>query len=550
MRLVLALLCFVSISIFAQNNAIYFSSTPPEYIPYGKPFELFTTIKFPATGFDEVSLYILSGNRFSVQDVSVYNSFGLYKVKIVETDFRDFSQAYKITLSKKDSLFDFSNVFRVKYSIAQLYNDNVTIHYALEYRYQNKVVQTVTSIGKNQELTPSVINFYKPQQAAGRCLLLQEGGKLSLLLPPPGNHANPLAEFWIKANNVSSDFLQILNSETNENYFSVAVNENSFIYLRDYSRVYYTGFSLGKNSWNHFVAYINNGKIQVYLNSRCIYENNFSKMIKDEELKFSFLNESPDSYLYLKQLRLWNYNDDIEKCLSNKQYSYYSLPKSELLYQNLFNEDIYTEENSNIKVTDLNRLRIVQSDAPIISRAPEINITVFSGSCSVEWSNKDNQKPKNFVVEKSVNNAGFTEVFKTTADEDLNKVYYYADKRDEGENITYYRVRQINYDGSEIYSASLKVGQSSKKEKVKLGQNYPNPFNPSTSFTVDMVETGDAVIKVYDLVGKVIQTIYDGTLARGIHTFSFDGSSLPSGMYLYEVKTPSSSIVKKMILTK
>lgn len=550
MRLVLALLCFVSISAFAQNNVIYFSSTPPEYISYGKPFELFTTIKFPNTGFDEVNLYIISGSRFSLQDVSVYNSFGLKKVKTVETDFGDYSQAYKITLSKKDSIFDFNNVFRVKYSFAQLYNDNVSLHYAIEYLYQNKVVQTVTSFGKNQELTPSVISFYKPQQAAGRCLLLQEGGKLSLLLPPLGNQANPLAEFWIKANNVNSDFFQILNTETMENYFSLAVNENSFIYLKDFSRVYYTGFSLGKNAWNHFAVYFISGKIQVYFNSKCIYENNLSKRVKDEELKFSFLNGSPDSYLYLKQLRLWNYNDDIEKCLSNKQYSYYSPPKSELLYQNLFNEDIYAEENSSIKVTDLNRLRIVQSDAPIISRAPEINITVFYSSCSVEWSNKDNQKPKNFVVEKSINGAGYIEVFKTTADEDLNKVYYYSDKRDEGENVTYYRVRQINYDGSEIYSASLKVGQSAKKEKVKLGQNYPNPFNPSTSFTVDMVETGDAVIKVYDLVGKVIQTIYEGTLARGIHTFNFDGSSLPSGMYLYEVKTPSSSIVKKMILTK
>jgi len=85
---------------------------------------------------------------------------------------------------------------------------------------------------------------------------------------------------------------------------------------------------------------------------------------------------------------------------------------------------------------------------------------------------------------------------------------------------------------------------------MRVGQNYPNPFNPSTSFSVEMLETADAVINVYDLVGKTIKTLHEGTLAKGTHTFSFDGSSLPSGIYFYEVKTPSSSIIKKMILTK
>jgi hypothetical protein len=549
-RLFLAIYFFVSIYTLGQNNIIFFSSAPPDYIPYGKPFELFTTIKFPDTGYDEVNLYIISGNRFTVQDVSIYNSYHLHKVKAADTDYGDYTQAYKITLSKKDSLFDFNNVFRVKYSVAQIYSDNIQIHYALEYLYKNKVIETVTSFGRNQPLSPSSISFYKPQQIAGRCLVMQEGGRLALTVPPLGSQANPLAEFWVKANNVNSDFMQIQNGETNDTYFSLGVNENSFVYLKDFSRVYYTGLSLGKNSWNHFAVYIANGKILVYCNSKCIYENNFSKRIKDEELKYSFFNESSDSYLFLKQLRLWNYQDDIEKCLSNKQYSFFSTLKSELLYQNSFNEEIYAEENSSVKATDLNRLRIVQSDAPLISRAPEVNITVFSNSCSIEWSNKDNQRPKNFIVEKSINGAGFIEVFKTTADEDMNKVYYYSDKRDAAENVTYYRVRQINYDVSEVYSASLKVGQSAKKEKVKLGQNYPNPFNPSTSFTVEMVETGDAVVCVYDLVGKVIKTIYEGTLAKGVHTFNFDGSSLPSGMYLYEIKTPASSSVKKMILTK
>jgi hypothetical protein len=394
------------------------------------------------------------------------------------------------------------------------------------------------------------MNFYKPQQIAGRCLLLQDGAVLKIKSEPVGENANLLSEFWVKAGNANSDFFRILNSETGDDYFALGINENNFINLTDFSKVFYSGYSLSKNSWYHAAVYLVNNRIMVYLNRRLIYENTLYKQIKDNPLEFVFLNESPESNIYIKQFRLWDFREDIEKCFANRQYSYYSPERSELLYQNLFNDELYPGEGSAVKISEVNRIRTVQSDAPIISRAPEVNITVFASYCTIEWSNKDNQKPKNFIVEKSRDGSAFAEVFKTTADEDLNKTYYYSDKRDEYENVAYYRVRQINYDGSDIYSASIKVGQSAKKENMRVGQNYPNPFNPATSFSVEMLETADAVINVYDLVGKTIKNLHEGTLSKGTHTFSFDGSSLPSGIYFYEVKTPSSSIIKKMILTK
>lgn len=549
-RLFWVLIIFVPCLIIGQTKGIYFSTSTPDYIPYGKPFDVFTIIKLPSTGFEEVNIYILPDERISIQNLTVYNSLKVYTYEAVETKYGDFDKAFKLSLSKADTALDLNSVFRIKYSIGQLYEDRLKIHYAVEFIRNGRVIQTITSLGKNASLQSSAINFYRTQPIAGRNLLLQEGSKYSVITEQQGNQSNLLAEFWAKFNNFNSDFIKIENSDTEQEYFAIGVNENNFVYLRNFSKDYYTGLSLGKNSWYHFAVYFLNNRVAVYCNQRPFYESNIPKSIKEENIKISFQNESPDSYMYLKQFRLWNFQDDIEKCLNNKQYSFYSPERSELLYQNNFNDEFYAQDNGHIKVTDLNKLRIVQSDAPIISRAPEINISVFAGYCSIEWSNKDNQKPKNFIVEKSRDGSSFSEVFKTTADEDLNKIYYYSDKREEYENVTYYRVRQINYDGSDVYSASLKVGQSAKKEKFKVGQNYPNPFNPTTSFTVDMLETSEAIVKVYDLVGKVVKTLHEGTLTKGEHTFSFDGSGLTSGIYFYEIKASSSSIVKKMILTK
>ena len=549
-RLFWALLCFVPIFLQGQNKNIYFSSNSPENIPYGKPFDLFTVIKFPETEFDETNLYIMSENRFSVQDVTIFNSGSIMKMKGTETEFGNYSQAYKINISRTDSLFDFSSVFRFKYSFAQLFDNQLKIHFAVEFLKDGKAFQVFNSFSKNQAFSPAVISFYKPQQIAGRCLLMQEGAGISLTAEPQSSSATLLTEFWMKTNNLNSEFMKIRNAENGKEYLSLALNENNFFYLNDFGRTYYTGLSLSKNAWYHFAVLYTNNRVNIYCNGKLVHENNTTAAIPETEIRIIFSNESPDSYLYLKQLRLWNFHDDIEKCFANRRYSFYSAENSELLYQNLFNDEIYSKESGGIRIYDSGRLRIVQCDAPIISRAPDINITVFSSSCSIEWSNRDYQKPKNFIVEKSNDGSSFTEVFKTTADEDPNKIYYYSDKRDASENVNYYRVKQINYDGSEVYSSSLKVGQSSKKEKIKVGQNYPNPFNPSTSFTVEMLETSEAVITVYDLVGKTIKTLHEGTLTKGVHTFNFEGSSLPSGIYFYEIKTPASSIVRKMILTK
>ncbi len=549
-RLLLVLVMFVPFLLVGQSKSIFFSTNTPEYIPNGKPFDIFATMKFPEYGFDEVNLYILPDERISIQDLSIYSSMQTSRIEPLETEYGDFTRAFKINLSRSDTLINLSSVFRLKFSIAQLYAEYLKIHYAAEFIKDGKVIQTVNTLAKNSTFQPSVIKFYKTQPIAGRNLLLQENSKYSLKVEQQGNQSNLLAEFWVKMNNLNSDFFRIENTDTQQEYFTIGLNSNNFVYLRNFSRDYYTGFSIGRNSWYHFAVYFINSKVVVYLNQKLFYEDNLSRSIKDESIKISFQNESADSYMYLKQLRLWNFHDDIEKCLNNKQYSFFSAERSELLYQNNFNDELYPQDKGSIKVAEMNRLRIVQSDAPIISRAPEINISVFASYCSIEWSNRDNQKPKNFIVEKSRDGSSFTEVFKTTADEDLNKIYYYSDKREENENITYYRVRQINYDGTDVYSSSLKVGQSSKKEKFKVGQNYPNPFNPATSFNVEMLETSEAAIKVYDLVGKVIKILHEGTLTKGEHTFNFDGSGLTSGIYFYEIKTPSSSIVKKMILTK
>lgn len=87
-------------------------------------------------------------------------------------------------------------------------------------------------------------------------------------------------------------------------------------------------------------------------------------------------------------------------------------------------------------------------------------------------------------------------------------------------------------------------------EKFSLYQNYPNPFNPSTNIKFDIHKQGIATLKVFDLLGKEMETLVDEQLSVGTYEITFNASSLPSGIYFYVLKTGDFVESNKMILVK
>jgi hypothetical protein len=63
-------------------------------------------------------------------------------------------------------------------------------------------------------------------------------------------------------------------------------------------------------------------------------------------------------------------------------------------------------------------------------------------------------------------------------------------------------------------------------------QNYPNPFNPATSIPFTLNGEGYVDLSVYDILGRRVATLASSRFSAGTHTVSFDGSDLPSGIYV------------------
>ena len=84
----------------------------------------------------------------------------------------------------------------------------------------------------------------------------------------------------------------------------------------------------------------------------------------------------------------------------------------------------------------------------------------------------------------------------------------------------------------------------------KVEQNYPNPFNPITTIEFDLPKTSQVSLKVFNILGEEVAILLSASLLSGSHSFTWDASNLPSGVYLYRLETDSYIETKKMVLTK
>lgn len=112
--------------------------------------------------------------------------------------------------------------------------------------------------------------------------------------------------------------------------------------------------------------------------------------------------------------------------------------------------------------------------------------------------------------------------------------------------------------GPELYTATIgdviPISNEQAEDRIPksftLHANYPNPFNPTTQLSFELSTPGKTTVSVYSITGQKVQTLELGTLSAGAHQATFDATNLPSGVYLYTVKSGNSLRSGKMTLIK
>lgn len=125
--------------------------------------------------------------------------------------------------------------------------------------------------------------------------------------------------------------------------------------------------------------------------------------------------------------------------------------------------------------------------------------------------------------------------------------YFYADSLGRG-------IFPTDTDRVQIRTSSTSAVNAAPVQSIqtcRLRQNYPNPFNPKTTIRFDMAKPAHVQLRVYDVTGRLVETLVDRKAKTGGHKITFNAERLGSGVYFYKLMADGREVsVHKMILMK
>ncbi len=543
--------------ISGQNKDAFFKIEYPQFIPANTQFEVSILTRSNFEKLKKAEYFFSSEAQIKIDSVFALNKNGSVRLRL-ESRLNQNDELISKT-SIKDSNFLSSHFYQLKLFITPNTDEISKIDFLINLFDQNDEKHTFNSLDYriDESISPAIISFYKVQSTSGQSLKISRGSSFKFSSLTGKISDNPVLEFWIKFNNFEGNFFQYRKL----GYPSVNFRLNKFGIMQidsDNQTSFASGVHkeifLSRNAWYHFVNIVDvkKGNSDLFVNGQLVSQMDFPITENWDDLLFIFENEKSKGSFEIDLLKLWDSADSFQFFRKERHFRVSNSDSSDCKvnfnFDNQNNFRKYLQKNDQIEVVS-NKTEFTVSDAPIFSRAPKLTGKLSGQIVMIEWQPADVSDASEFNLERSLEGNEYEVIHSVFASDDPDQIYYYSDRKSDENEIIYYRVKQLNKDGSEAYSSSVKIGIG-QKEVFTIGQNYPNPFNPKTTINLEVLEQDEFEITVYDIVGNKVEVLFEGPLSGGLHTFEFDGSDLTSGIYLYEVKTPNFSQVEKMILAK
>lgn len=181
--------------------------------------------------------------------------------------------------------------------------------------------------------------------------------------------------------------------------------------------------------------------------------------------------------------------------------------------------------------------------------------TVNGTNISLNWTTVTETNNRGFEVQRRSSDNDFVTVGFVNGKGTTTQIQNYSFTESNLPLGNYaYRLKQIDFDGTFEFSNVIEVSVVAPRE-FSLEQNFPNPFNPSTMISFSLKTDADVSLKVFNLLGQEIATLFNGRLTAGIQQISFNAENLTSGVYFYRIDAKgidgtNFSSTKKMILSR
>lgn len=199
------------------------------------------------------------------------------------------------------------------------------------------------------------------------------------------------------------------------------------------------------------------------------------------------------------------------------------------------------------KIIEFFGLGIIPVELVSFNAEVEQNVIVLKWETATETNNQA------FMIERSSDNFNFEKIGeiegKGTTTEKQEYIFRDASIAS-GKGKVYYRLRQIDFDGTENLSDVIEVDYSMIPTVFNLSQNYPNPFNPMTTIRFDIPKEVKVTLKMYDMLGAEVETLIDEVMEPGYYKYEWNASKFASGVYFYRITAGNFVSTKKLILLR
>ncbi len=202
-------------------------------------------------------------------------------------------------------------------------------------------------------------------------------------------------------------------------------------------------------------------------------------------------------------------------------------------------------------ISSFSEFSLSSPNSPMPVEMTSFSAAVSNGIVTLNWSTATETENYGFEIERSSDNRAWNKIGFINGSGNSNsvKAYSFTDETIKEAGTYYYRLKQVDNDGSfessEVIETMVELPQD-----YSLEQNFPNPFNPSTNISFTIPEKTEVKLAVFNLLGELVTEIVSGNLEAGYYNYSFDATGLTSGIYLYKLETASFSQTRKMILVK
>lgn len=180
-----------------------------------------------------------------------------------------------------------------------------------------------------------------------------------------------------------------------------------------------------------------------------------------------------------------------------------------------------------------------ETDVPLPVSLVSFTAVAQGADAVLNWTTASETNNQGFEVQVSTDGTNFSKLSflaVNTPNSSTPHSYQYRDVTVGKQGTRYYRLRQLDLDGTESFVAPQAVTFNGVVAQGTSLQGYPSPFSSEINLAMQATAAGLAMVTVTDGVGRQVRT-WQPTLAAGASSLRLaELQNMPAGLYIVQVR--------------